>query len=333
MKTAVAPTLASVGRLARVSVSTVSRALRDDLRISEQTRLAVQRAAAETGYAPNALARSLALRNNGIIGLVIPERPSYLYQENLAELVRIAADRGHQLLIFQVPATKKLLDIIPAIVAFRPMGCLVLGSVNVSPACLHGLQRYAVSAVMLDRAWRKGAVGSVVFDHASGARRLAEFLVTRGYRSIGIVAGLESTLSGRQRITGFVKALDEHGLKPRHIVPGHFTFEGGYAAGTNLLKLRPDLDAIFASNDLMAFGVMDAVRKAGLSIPEDVGVVGFDNSTSAAWPAYNLTTVTISVVDMFKAALDLLRSYKVRSKNVRIVSVSGELVVRQSTKM
>jgi LacI family transcriptional regulator len=302
------PTTQAISELAGVSKSTVSRALKGDERISLETRKRIGGIAEGLGYTTNAMARSLVTGKSGVIGYVIGQTENLFYQEQVELISRVAADRGVHLMLFQVPLGGDLTQVIPSMLQYRLDGCIVIASVPVSASAVKTCASYRMPLVLLNRSAPGGLASSVFCANQDGARRAAEFLVAGRHQRIAFVAGRADSPLSLDREAGFTAGIAAAGRKLAARCIGHFTFEGGFEAGRELMALpaskRPD--AIFAASDVMAFGVLDAVRSAGRKVPDEVSVVGFDGLRAGAWPAYDLTTVVQPIESMFVRAMEML---------------------------
>jgi DNA-binding LacI/PurR family transcriptional regulator len=327
------PTTAAISEIAGVSKSTASRALNNDLRISEKTRTRIWKIAKELGYAPNAIAQSLATQRSRIIAFIGSVEPNYWYQEKIQVLVDAISDSGMQTMIFQVPSGTDISGVVPEMVRYRLAGCIVIPTVEVSRHNVDMLAQYNIPVVLLNRQMRGTHTFSVACDQAAGGRAVAQFLIAGGHERIAFVAG-PHTPTAIARESGFVAQIGEMERTLFHRIVGDFTFEGAYVATRKLMasKLRPD--AIFAANDLMAFGVLDALRSLGIKVPAEVSVVGFDNAAIAAWPSYRLTTVAQPIQHMFRRAVGLISQRNDSAASIeKAVVIDGELVVRQSARV
>ncbi|MBL6455588.1 LacI family DNA-binding transcriptional regulator [Belnapia sp. T6] len=327
-------TVHSLSRLAGVSVSTVSRALKDDPRIAPATRRRIADLAREAGYMPNVLARSLSGGQSGLIGLVNGPMQNPFYAELLAEAVNQAAERGQRLLILHAgtgPIEDRTSE---ALLHYRVDGCLVASAELSSRAAAICAER-GVPLVMVNRVARLHA-SAVSCDNEAGGRDVAKFLLAGGHRRPALVLGTVgvSTSDGRER--AFIARLAEAGLRLALRLHGHSTYEGGHAAGTAIAALpageRPD--AVFVLNDIMAMGLLDAVREAGLRVPEDLSVVGFDDVPAAARRCYGLTTLAQPLGTMVRRGLDLLAA-RIADPALpdESVTLRGQLVVRHSARL
>lgn len=299
------PTTTEISRRAGVDKSTVSRALKSDPRISEATRKKIMEIAESMGYAPNAIAQSLATNNSNIIAFVGHESQNYWYQENIQTLARLVTLAGRQLMLFQVMEGGTIEDVIPDMIQYRVAGCIVIPQVEMTDQAAARLAQFGISAVLLNRVALSAGVCSVRQDQAEGARAVAHFLVQGGHARIAFVAG-STNPAAQDRSRGFRAGLAEAGADLFAEGVGNFTFRDAYRAARDLLDRAIRPDAIFAANDMMAFATIDAARALGLSVPTDVSVVGYDNGRVGAWPGYRLTTVEQPIEQMFGAAVDLI---------------------------
>jgi DNA-binding LacI/PurR family transcriptional regulator len=297
-------TLEEVASRAGVSRATVSRVVNGSPKVSPDVRLAVQAAVSELGYVPNRAARSLVTRRSGSVGVVITEPPDRLFNDPFfPRLLRgisgalSARDLQLVLLMPENPAdTERTADYLAA--------GHVDGSLLVS---LHGddplpdrLARAGVPFVVGGRPLRDTAASFVDVDNRGGARTAVEHLLAGGRRVIATIAGPADMGAGVDRIAGYREALADAGLPIDASLEtrGDFTQESGAAAMERLLSARPDIDAVFAASDLMAAGAMAVLETAGRRIPQDVAVVGYDNSPVASTVRPRLTSVRQPIEEM-----------------------------------
>jgi DNA-binding LacI/PurR family transcriptional regulator len=327
------PTTAAISEIAGISKSTASRALNNDPRISKKTRAKVWSIAEELGYAPNEIAQSLAKQRSRIIGFIVSQEPNYWYQEKIQVLVGAIAAAGMQTMIFQAPEGGDIADIVPVMLRYRLAGCIAIPTVDVSRTSIETLNRYKIPIVLLNRRVAGSDTSSVACDQESGGRAVAQFLLAGGHQRIALMAGTRTT-TALAREAGFMAGLGEAGATLFRRCEGEFMFEAAYAATRALFAGRDQPDAIFAANDLMAFGVLDALREAGLRAGTDVSVVGFDNSGVAAWPSYRLTTVAQPIEYMFRRAVDLIEKKNADPERMaESVIVEGELILRHTARL
>jgi len=328
-------TVVSLSRLAGVAASTVSRALKDDPRISEETRRRIQALAAESGYTPNILARTLSSGRSGLIGFVLGPIENPFYSELLLEAVGQAAARGLRLLMLHAGAGPVEERTAEALLNYQVDGCLIT-SAELSSRAASICRDHEVPVVMINRVPRDHA-SAVSCDNVQGARDLAALLLTGGHKLFAIVKGHPTTSTSLDRERGFADHLSASGIDVTLRLDGGSTYDGGFAAGRVIAEM-PDAerpDAIFAVADIMAMAVIDALRIAGLRVPEDVSVVGFDGIAASARPAHALTTVVQPRAAMVARGLDLLiaRMGSAGTLPDERVLLPGELVLRSSARM
>ena len=325
-------TIVTLSREAGVAPSTVSRALKGDTRISSVTRAKIARLAKQNGYTPHASARTLSSGRSGLIGMVLGPASSPMYTTLLYEATRQVAERGMRLLIMHAGAGPVEDGIADALLLYQVDGCLMTSAElpsNVAAVCLAN----GVPVVMVNRIARLHS-SAVACDNLSGSGQLAELLLQAGHRRIGLVRTSTSSSTGQERDIGFTRRLEAEGLSPVIRLDGRSTYEGAYDVGRQLAALpastRPT--ALFSVSDVMAFGVMDAFRLAGLRVPDDVAIVGFDGLAEAARPLYDLTTIEQPISAMIGRALDLLQARMAdQSLPDESVTLRGKLVIRGSS--
>ncbi len=325
-------TSVDVARLAGVSQSAVSRCFTPGASISERTRSKILAAAERLGYAPNAIARSLISGRSRIVGVVLPNITNLFYPEVLHELSQRLQSAGLRVLLFTVPYGRQIDDVMPDVLQYQVDG--IIASARCSPAVAANCQRRGVPIVFYNREYPDLPGSSVKCNQAAGAARLAELLVASGHRRFGMIAGPDNSPTARDRERGFVAQLRERGIELSARANGQFLYDVARAAARALLGTRRRPDALFCANDTMAFGAMDAARHdLSLSVPDDVSIVGFDDSGPSRWRAYDLTTVRQPIEAMTATAVELLVQH-LANASLPVVrrQIDGELVVRSSAR-
>ncbi|MEW6255792.1 MAG: LacI family DNA-binding transcriptional regulator [Pseudomonadota bacterium] len=327
-------TVASLARRAGVAASTVSRALRGDPRISAEVRARIAALASEVGYTPNVLARSLVGGRSGLIGLVIGPVENPLYAALLQKAVTLAAERGWRLLLVHAGAGPIEQATAESLLQYRVDGCLITSAElpsRVAAIC----RADGVPLVMVNRvAWEHGS--AVSCDNRAGGTLLADLLVRAGHRRLAVVRGGLVTSTSRERTEAFAARVEAEGLATPIILGGANTHAMGYAAGAQIAAMPADTrpDGVMCASDLLAMGVMDAVREHGLRVPEDLSVVGMDGAAPAVRAPYRLTTVAQPLDAMLGRAYDLLEE-RMRGVNRadELVLLRGELIVGTSARL
>lgn len=328
------PTVQAISVAAGVSKSTVSRALNGDPSISKATRERILAIAMSVGYTPNAIARGLSTKQSGVIGFVTSEIEHYFYQEHLQHLGRLAAQRGKQVMLFQIASDGDMKDILPTMMQYRLDGCVSIATAPVSTESIDICRRYQMPIVVLNRDVPNARASSVHCDNARAASHAASLLIKAGHQRIALVEGRANNPVGEARKHGFLSGLAAAEVALHSRYDGDFTFEGALAAGELICAAKSCPDAVFVANDLMAFGVIEALRRHGKRIPDDVSVIGFDNSKIGAWPSFNLTTYAQPVEQMFNRALDLLELDSADpERESETVYIRAPLIVRGSARL
>ncbi|RKK01571.1 LacI family DNA-binding transcriptional regulator [Pseudoroseomonas wenyumeiae] len=325
-------TVVTIARQAGVASSTVSRALNGDTRISAATRARIAAIALELGYKPDALARTLSGGRSGLVGLVLGPVENPFYVAMLQEVVAQAARRGIRLLVLHLGAGAVEDETMEAVLQYRVDGCLVT-SAQLSSRIADMCGSHGVPVVMLNRTTRLRA-SSVSCDNLEGATEITQFLLHEGHRRFALVGTDTSSSTALEREQGFTRALASAGLEAVRFSGGTSSWMGGYVAGEGIAALPPAErpHAVFAVSDIMALGVIDALRQNGLRVPQDVSVVGFDDIAEAARPTYALTTMSQPLVPMVRRGLDmLLARMEDPALPDEVTLLRGTLAVRGST--
>ncbi|MGH3875939.1 MAG: LacI family DNA-binding transcriptional regulator [Actinophytocola sp.] len=332
------PTLEDVAAYAGVSRSTASRALNDDAYVSPRSRAKVLDAARDLGYSPNHAARSLVTRRTGAVAVVLSEPEAKVLDDPYFATVMHSAYRelaatGVQMLLMFVDSREDVPRTIHFLEGGHVDGALVFAPHQGDPLPT-ALRLLRLPVVFGGRPGngRRG-VHAVDFDNKAGARLAVRHLLATGRRRIGTVTGMLDHPAAADRLAGWQEALAEAGLNPDGLSEaGDFTLASGDRATAALLARAPDLDGVFAASDLMAAGALRALRAAGRTVPEDVGVVGFDDNPSLA-PVMSPPLTSVhqdpreQIRQMVKCLMSLLAGEQLRP-NITMLPVS--LAVRDS---
>jgi len=328
------PTINDVARLANVSKKTVSRVINDGPFVQKDTRARVLAVIKKTGYVPDLQARALAFRKSFLIGMIY-DNPNSQYVVNMQNgLLDAMRGSGFELVVHPCDrASPTFLDDIRAFVERQKLYGVVL-----TPSCSEddrvavmldsiGCDYVRIASVELDTPERM-----LVSHDRLGGEQAAGHLADLGHKDVAFISGPGSFRSSHERRAGFVSVLSERGipLSPKRIYEGAYTFESGVAGGDALLASKPRPTAIFAANDEMAAGVLQAARNNGLRVPEDLSIVGYDDFKIAMVVYPQLTTVSAPPREIARLAGEKLlgrKEAKVEDAEGRLPS----LVVRAST--
>jgi DNA-binding LacI/PurR family transcriptional regulator len=325
------PTILDVAELAGVSKSLVSLVMRGSPRVSEEKRSAVLRAAEELHYRPNAVARSLVRKRSFLIGVMLSDlhNPFFVEVVDGIEQEALAADY-HALFNTGGRTAEGESVAIETLLQLRTDGLILASSVLPAREILAAAGTTQV--VLVARPSRWSEVDSVTNDDRAGARLAVEHLIELGHRHIAHIDGGNGA-GARARKAGYSQAMKSHGLSSETtVVPGAYTEDGGAAGVARLFGRGRGPTAIFAANDLAAVGALHALEKLGRRVPEDVSLVGYDNTSLAALGHIDLTTIDQPRREIGATAVRLLLD-RLDQKSVRArhLLVQPSLVVRSTT--
>ena len=331
-------TLDEVARLAGVSRATVSRVVNGNPKVAPDVRRTVERAVDRLGYVPNPAARSLVTRRTQSVGLVIAEPAGRLFEDPFfPRLLRgvgaALSARELQLVLLMPQAPHEETRVERYLTAGHVDGALLV-SLHGNDPLPAAVARRGIPVVVGGRPPRGAAVSYVDVDNLQGARSAVEHLIDGGRRTIATVAGPADMPAGVDRLAGYRQALDSaaRDRDPRLEATGDFSQSGGADAMRRILADRPDVDAVFAASDLMAAGAIGVLRSEGRRVPEDVAVVGFDDSPIAATTDPPLTSVRQPIEEMGAEMVRLLLEHTANPRSVpRTVILATQLVPRRSS--
>jgi len=325
------PTITDVARRAGVSKSLVSLVMRGADHVSPERRQAVNKAAAELGYRPNAMARSLVQRRTHLVGVMVSDLHNPFFADVVAGIQEQAARTGYKVLVNSGNrAAAREADAMETLLQLRADG-IILGSPVLDDEVIGRASR-EVPIVLVGREAHGPAVDSVTNDDRAGAEVAVEHCVSLGHRRIAHIDGGHGAGAPARR-HGYEAAMKRLGLGDLvSVVSGTYTEEGGHTGCLLLLAQKPRPTAIFAANDLAAIGALNAIEESGLKVPDDVSLVGYDNTSLAALRHISLTTIHQPRLEMGQLALStLLERIDQDREEPRRVVLSPSLVVRAST--
>lgn len=325
--------LEDIARETGFSISTVSRVLSNsDYPVSEQIREKVLRVADMMGYEPNIAARSLRTDRTDTIGIIVDDLLSPFTPPIVRGIQDYLKENGFLSLIVNSDWDPEQEQAAIRTLLSRPVDGIIFVEYS-HRATSDVLERSSKPRVFVHRLFGSPIKNSVVPDDYYGAGLATGHLINLSHRRIGYINGPENWHTCRARLSGYRDTLAGHNLpfEPSLVQPGDWEIESGYAAAKNLLKLAEQPSAIFAANDLMALGAIYAVQDAGLSVPEDMAVVGYDNRNFTKTFRPRITTVSMPVIEMGGVAAELLLNQIAEGrKEEEEIKVKGQLIIRET---
>ncbi|EIL90720.1 MULTISPECIES: LacI family DNA-binding transcriptional regulator [Rhodanobacter] len=327
-------TITDVARAVGTSKKTISRVLNNDPNVSQSMRQSVLAAIAQLNYRPLTSARSLATNRSFMIGLLYDNRsPSYIMEVQAGVLE--ACEAQHYSMMVQ-PLVSTAADFVERVEDIlsrqRPDGLILTPPLTDHPQLLDCLQRNGVPFASIAPRHPEGCIG-VMLREREAAAAMVDHLVALGHRRIAHILGDPEHGAGIWRLAGYRDGLARAGLQedPAYMVQGRFSFESGVAAMRQLLALPRRPTAVFAADDDMAVGAIWAAAEAGVSIPRDISICGFDDTTIATqvWPP--LTTVHQPVREMGRRATEELLRRVLNKGEATMVEVDYQMRLRAST--
>lgn len=328
-------TLEEVAKLAGVSRSTVSRVINEHPHVRSETRDKVWEAIQDSGYQPHAAARSLVTNRTQIIGLVIPEAVTTIFTDPFFPLLirgiaGICNSREYHLMLSLFSGQTKRESLYRRVLRGGYVDGVIVASAMLEDPLLSRLLQDKMPFISVSR-YPDEEVSYVDVDNAGGARMATEHLLRLGHQRIATITGPLGMMAGQERLKGYRQALTLRGLPVDEalIIEGDFTEDGGKAAMRQLLAKEPT--AVFAASDMMAIGAMKAIKEAGLRVPDDVAVVGFDDLPLSSVVEPALTTVRQPIERMGTMSAEVLISLiEQETESPQHLVLPTQLVVRSS---
>jgi len=327
-------TIKDIAKKTGVSYATVSRALNGRPGVNEGTRELVLEEAKKMGYQPNAIARGLVLKYTHTLALVIPDITNPFFPE----IARGVEDEA-ALLGYSVFLCNTNWDVEKEKLYLKTLQEKRVDGIILHPAFHVDEDHYSyfnVPVVLLNRIPTVGSYSSIEVDSVRGGFLATKHLIEAGYKKLAFIGGNESSFSNAERKEGFRLALNKYKIEADEslIVNGAFRSKSGYDIMQQMIRSGNIPDAVFAGNDVIALGVLQCAQEQGLRVPEDIGIIGFDDIPYADLPQVQLTTIAQPKYQMGKYAIELLlKELKDNSKReIKRIVLEPELIVRKTTR-
>lgn len=295
-----------VAALAKVSQATVSRVFSGQAKIKESTRLRVLQAAEALGYRPNAIARSLTMNRSNLIAIVSIDIVNPHYNAMINKVANRIQEIGKEPLFFVSPEEKNLDEIFSQVLQYRVDAVIVL-SAAVSSHMAAECEKVQVPVVVFNKYTINKNIFTVCTDNVQSGWLAANYLYEKGRKNFAFIGSSTFLGTSRDRLRGYKDCLYEKGIEDCSVLMVPYTYEDGRKAMREILKEKPDINAVFCAGDILALGAMDEAKyEYGLKIPKDISVIGFDNIDAASWAPYMLTTFEQQIDIMLDKTFDYL---------------------------
>lgn len=330
------PTMKDIARLAGVSTSTVSHVINKSRYVSDEIAERVNKAAKDLNYAPSALARSLKMNRTKTIGMLVTNSTNPFFGEVVKGVERSCYLQGYNLILCNTEGdSQRMQTSIDTLLQKRVDGLLLMCS-TVEGEHIEGFDRYPeLPVVVMDWGPMLFSSDKIQDNSFQGGYIATKHLIEQGHTDIGCITGPLLKHQASTRFEGYQKAMNEASLSIRSkwIAEGDFECEGGFDAFNWMVAQGPLPSAIFVSNDMMAMGVINAANKLGISIPDDLSLIGYDDIHIAKYMTPALTTIHQPKYRLSKAAVEtLLDKLEKKTTENQLVQLEPSLVVRESVK-
>ncbi|MGR5248103.1 LacI family DNA-binding transcriptional regulator [Vibrio aestuarianus] len=327
-------TIKDVSEHAGVSQATVSRVINGTSRVSHDKKLKVEKAIKDLGYRPNSIAQALASSRTGSIGVIVPELGGTFYSSILHNIEEQLRKFGYHVVVTAGSNTEQGQKESVQFLIGRRVDALILHTQNLTDDYLIELDQQGINLVLVNRFIPEIACSCIDIDNELGGFLATQHLLNQGHKRIACITGPLEKSDARGRLQGYRKALEEAGLEYDEALVSEagFTEESGVKAMRKLLMRQCEFSAVFASNDHMAFGAFEELRRVGMQIPNDISLVGFDNILFARYLTPALTTVNFPLEQMSLEAVQLVIQKLHKNKRDVDFKLSPSLVVRESVK-
>ncbi len=326
-------TLKMVAEKAGVSVNTASRAINNKPDINEETKNRILKVAQKLGYIRNAAAVALRTKKTGTIGVVIADNSNPFYAEVLNGMEEAAREKNYHIILTNTQRNyKKEEEAINLLLTKRVDGLLIT-PVQDKDDDIKNLIDANIPFIIVGRDFKNIEVDAIYNDEVKGGFLATEYLIKKGHKRIALIDGFLHKSPAKGRSEGYKKALDKYRipLDESLVSVGDINIEDGYERTKQMLKKNLDFTAIFAYNDMMAFGAMQAIKEKGLRIPEDIGLVGYDDIPFSSHISPALTTIRLKKQELGVESVKLLFSRINGSrKKMKKIILDVELIIRET---
>jgi len=331
-------TIKDIAKEAKVSVTTVSRALNGYSDVNEETRKRIMEVAKRLNYSPNTLARSLVMKKSKTIGLLVSNltregtKDNFTY-EVLCGINDAVSRFEYDLIFFSTTSSKQSEKTYTQLCRERRVEGVIIMGIKTNDPYLQEVVESDIPCVLIDIPIVSKTVGNVTTDNLLGAKEAVKHLLKLNHRTIGMINGHNEAFVSQERLKGYKEALAEFGISYNEdlVENGQFTEEDAYKAAVRLLSKNPEMTALFCASDIMALGVIQAAKDLGKNLPVDLSIVGYDDIILSSYVTPSLTTIRQNKYLLGEEAAKLLIDMLDGKTKPYSKVLDTELVIRNST--
>lgn len=329
------PTIKQIAKKANVSIATVSRALNNDVRVTEITREKIVRISKDLNYKPNLVARNFVKKTSYAIGLILPDISDEFFTDIIRGVDEITYKNGYYTMVASSHKHRTLADSIKTFSETGLVGGVILLMSAMTDDLKNILEHAKIPFVIIGGGKQEHDFDIVAIDNYQGAFNATEYLIKKKkFKKIAHITGPTDNYDAFLRKKGFIDACKKNGvsINKSFVVDGNFTIDSGYHGFIQLYGLPEKPQAIFAANDMMALGCYDAAHYFNVKIPDEISLIGFDDIFMSKYINPSLTTVRVQIEEVGKAAASLLMS-RLNDSNGKahsLIKIPTELIIRNS---
>ncbi|KMJ58237.1 LacI family transcriptional regulator [Bacillus sp. LL01] len=331
-------TIKDIARVAGVSVTTVSRALNGYSDVNQKTKKRIEDVAKELNYSPNSVARSLVMKKSKTIGLLVSDMNREGVKDNftfevLCGINEASANSDYDLVLFSTTSTKQSQKTYTQLCRERRVDGVILQGIKMDDPYLQEVVESDIPCVLVDIPKESDTVGYVTTDNVEGAKKAVAHLIERGHSNIAMINGHEKADVSMRRLQGYFEALNEEELPYRQdwIRNGEFKEKVAEEVAAKLLTDNPEITAVFCASDLMALGVLRAIKAIGKKVPKDIAVIGYDDIMLASYSNPSLSTIRQDKFNLGYEAAVLLIDMLEGKEQSHAKIIDTKLILREST--
>jgi DNA-binding LacI/PurR family transcriptional regulator len=328
------PDIRTIASAANVSIATVSRAMNHVPSVNPEIAKRIWEVIDELGYVPNTQARSLVSGRSRLLGLIVSEITNPFFPELIQGFEDIAVEHGYEILISSTNHDPRRMSHCIRRMLERKVEGVAIMTFGIEKPLLEQLATRNVPLVFIDAAPRRPGISVLKVDYRHGIQQGVDHLAFLGHKSIAFISGPSHLNSAQSRAAAFTESMKQAGLTPKSawMIEGDHTMEGGIEATKKLLVIKARPTAVMCSNDMTAIGVLHSLYRAGLKVPDDLSVIGFDDIHIAEVTIPPLTTIQMSRTEIARAAVTALRAQvEENSTPKREYNIQTSLILREST--